>query len=508
MADPKIFAGPRVRRIRTKLDMTQTAMAGALEISPSYLNLIERNQRPLTAQLVMKLMATFDLDIRELQGDGEGGSVAALKEVFTDPLLSGELPGDTELMEVSEGAPNAALAVVKLYRAYREQQNRLTDLSRLMRGEGHAVAGGEQTLPLEQVRQKLEALPWCFPALERAAERINEALQSHSGRMAALYSLLRADHGVSVQVLPVETMPVWRRRFDRHSRRLFLSERLPRWERAELLAQELVHWREAEVLDEEVSLLGIDGDEAIRLARRELARYTALAVLMPYDRFQRTAERVKTDLGLLTTRFEASFAQVAERLVSLQDKSGGRRASQPFFMMQVDQAGNVLRRLGARGFPAARFGGNCPKLALHAAFERAGELLTERVMTMEGDVYLTMSSTVDGPQTATNARPIRTAVLLGIEDTYAKTIMAAKSGRDGEGTPRKGTVIVEQDDQHARTIAHARLLPDLEKQPPVAIGPSCRLCEREDCLARSAPPLTRPLGLDELTQGFGAYGLS
>ncbi|MEC9464019.1 MAG: helix-turn-helix transcriptional regulator, partial [Pseudomonadota bacterium] len=48
MAERKIFAGPRVRRIRNGLGLTQTAMAEALEISPSYLNLIERNQRPLT----------------------------------------------------------------------------------------------------------------------------------------------------------------------------------------------------------------------------------------------------------------------------------------------------------------------------------------------------------------------------------------------------------------------------------------------------------------------------
>ncbi|MEM9732359.1 MAG: short-chain fatty acyl-CoA regulator family protein [Pseudomonadota bacterium] len=507
MAKNKIFAGPRVRRIRTRLALTQTAMAEALDISPSYLNLIERNQRPVTPSLVMKLVTTFEVDEEELQGDDAAAAVASLREVFMDPLLSGELPGNGELMELCEGTPNVTQGVVKLYRGYREQQARLSDLSRLMRSEGASAGQENQTMPpmpLEQVRQQLEALPWCFPALERAAERIGEALQTYSGRMAALYGLLRADHGVSVQVLPVETMPVWRRRFDRHSRRLFLSERLPRWERAELLAQELVLLREGEVLNEEVALLGIEGDEAKRLTRTELARYAALAVLMPYDRFQRTAERVKTDLGLLTTRFEASFAQVAERLVSLQDRSGGRRASQQFFMMQVDQAGNVLRRLGARGFPTAQFGGNCPKLALHAAFERAGELLTERVMTMEGDVYLTMSSTVDGPQTATNARPIRTAVLLGLEDSYAKTIMAAKS----DAVPLRGTVFVEQDDQHARTIAHARLLPDLEKQPPVAIGPSCRLCEREDCLTRSAPPLTKPLGLDELTQGFGAYGLS
>ena len=58
MADNKIFAGPRIRRMRHALELTQAAMAADLGISPSYLNLIERNQRPLTVQLLLKLAAT------------------------------------------------------------------------------------------------------------------------------------------------------------------------------------------------------------------------------------------------------------------------------------------------------------------------------------------------------------------------------------------------------------------------------------------------------------------
>ena len=504
MADTKIFAGPRVRRIRTGLELTQTAMAEKLAISPSYLNLIERNQRPLTAQLVMKLVSTFKVDVEELQPTGEAGSVTALKEVFSDPLLSGELPGDTELLEISDGAPNAAIGVVKLYRAYREQQERLTDLSQLMGHDGEEANTEGRQLPVERVRSVMESAPWCYPSLERAANRISQPLGDHQGRMAALYSLLRADHGVAVQVLPVETMPVWRKRFDRHSQRLFISERLPRPDRAEILAQELVLRREAEVLDEEVELLNIKGDEAIRLARSELARYTALAVLMPYDRFLRTAERISYDVQLLGTRFEMGFSQIAQRLVSMQDKSGEQRSGLPFFMMEIDQGGNLIRRLGAKGFPASRFGGNCPKLGIHAAFASHGEVIVERVINPQNEVYLTLSCSVEGPQVEAGERPKRNAVLLGIEDSYATAVISAKSGDQ----PKRGTFIVEQQDLHARSIAHARMIPDPEKKLPVQIGPACRLCERQDCISRSAPPLTKPLGLDDLVQGFGAYGLT
>ena len=96
MADQKIFAGPRIRRLRMERGLTQTAMAEGLGISPSYLNLIERNQRPITVQLILKLASVYKIDPHELQGETRG-SVAALKEVFSDPLLAGELPGDQEL---------------------------------------------------------------------------------------------------------------------------------------------------------------------------------------------------------------------------------------------------------------------------------------------------------------------------------------------------------------------------------------------------------------------------
>jgi hypothetical protein len=479
-------------------------MATKLGISPSYLNLIERNQRPLTAQLVMKLVSIFKIDVDELQPSGEAGSVAALKEVFSDPLLSGELPGDTELLEISDGAPNAAIGIVKLYRAYREQRDRLTDLSQIVGQSGHVVEAMGKQLPVDIVRNIFENAPWCFPALERAAVRIRDSFDEHQETMAALYARLRVDHGITVQVLPVETMPAWRKRYDRHSQRLFVSERLPRQERVELLAQELVMLREGTLLDEEVQLLKVEGDEAIRLARFELARYTALAILMPYDRFLRVAERIEFNLPALASRFEASFSQIAQRLVSLQDKSADKKPGPPFFMMEVDQGGTVIRRLGARGFPASQFGGRCPKLAVHAAFAVSGDIIAERVINPQGRVYLTLSCSVDGPRVGPGERQKRSAVLLGIEDHRATALLTAK----GKEIPRRDAVVVEHEDLVTQSIVHSTQLASPHNQPPVSIGPSCRLCERQDCIARSEPPLTRPQGLDELVQGFGAYGLT
>ena len=49
-----LYLGPRLRRLRRELGLTQQAMADDLEISPSYVALLERNQRPVTADMLLR----------------------------------------------------------------------------------------------------------------------------------------------------------------------------------------------------------------------------------------------------------------------------------------------------------------------------------------------------------------------------------------------------------------------------------------------------------------------
>ncbi|WP_176082468.1 XRE family transcriptional regulator [Martelella sp. HB161492] len=469
MAENKIFAGPRLRRVRNSLELTQTAMAEALAISPSYLNLIERNQRPLTVQLLMKLAAVYDVDITALKGES-GGAMAELKAVFSDPLLVGELPGDQELLEVAEAAPNAAVGIVKLYRAYREQAERLSDLAALLAREGHETQLAAARLPYDAVRETLARRPFFFDALDREAEALHQALGPGDDIAAALKAWLRQTHGIAVRLLPADVMSGHSRRFDRHTMRLFISGRLPPADQMRELAIEAVFLAMPAALEAAIQSLSPSGDEERRLLRYELARYAALALLMPYGAFVEAARRVRFDIDLLRSRFAVSFEQAATRLVSLQRPEN---AGLPFFLMEVDQAGHVLRRLGAKGFPQEKFGGECPKLGVHDAFSSPGRIDVARTVMADGTAYLTLSRTLDGPQ-AGFAEPVRrTAILIGLS--------AARL-----------------DD-----VVYAEALPGGERA--TEIGPACRLCERSGCLARAEPPLTRPLALDDMTGGLSRF---
>jgi predicted transcriptional regulator/DNA-binding XRE family transcriptional regulator len=476
MAEQKIFAGPRIRRIRNALALTQTAMAVGLGISPSYLNLIERNQRPLTVQLILKLASVYKVEPEELHAEA-GASIAALREVFADPLLAAELPGDQELVEVAEAAPNAAAGVVKLFRAYREQAARLSDLSELLAREGRVTALSAARLPIDEVREVFDRRPNHFAGIEEETEAFAALLQPGDDLAGVLKAWLQREHGIVVRVLPVATMPNWRRRYDRHTRRLFVSERLSVFDQLREMAMEACLIRMNVAIAAEIEGLKLSSDEARRLARFELGRYAAHALMMPYQSFLSAAARARYDIDILRSRFGVSFEQAANRLTTLQ-RAGA--AGVPFFMLEVDHAGHRFRRAGAQGFPQSRFGGECPKLPVHAAFAQPGQILVEAVEMPDGAEFLCVARTLEGPQGSFTERPRRTALLLGCDIGFRDEVVYG-AALPGGGKGGQGGIAA------------------------TPVGPACRLCERAGCLARAEPPVTRPLGLDEMVTGLSAF---
>lgn len=469
MAEHKIFAGPRIRRIRNGLGLTQSAMAAEIGVSASYLNLIERNQRPLTVQLLLKLAATYDLDLDALKGEAAGDQTA-LKEVFADPLLAGELPGNEELYEIAEAAPNAATGILKLYKAYRESQNRLSDLSMLLAQEGVVTGVDAPHLPSDEVRQMFETRPYCFPWIEDAIQSFIPERTYGPELWVFLLDWLRKNHNITVQKLPVRVMPQHLRRFDKHTLRLFISDRLSPVEQLYELAAEVTLLAIPQALQEELNLLTLSSDEAHRLVRNELSRYAALAMLMPYGAFLRATKTLKSDVSALAARFGVSFERAAMRMTTLNRPN---QAGLPFFLMEVDHAGNILRRSGVKGYPKARFGGYCPKLPVYQALIQPRQIQLDMVETTDGSEYFVLTRSVDGPQPALGEHIRRTALLLGCPAEHL-----------------------------SETIYGEYLNIDRD---PIPTGTSCRLCERQGCLSRAEAPVTRPLGLDEMTTGLSVF---
>jgi predicted transcriptional regulator/transcriptional regulator with XRE-family HTH domain len=471
--EKKVFAGAKIKRLRREHALTQTRMAEDLGISPSYLNLIERNQRPISAQLLLRLADVFDIDLKALRGDDEARAAAELKEIFADPLFHGTSISNQELADLAATSPGAAHAVTTLYRAYREaitsaaankEQNTTTDPQPTAEG---------MRFPIEDVRDFLHSCNNHFPDLEEIAESLWDGiLKKNEDPYYGLRSHLQQDYGVTVRIMPIDVMPTLTRRFDLHSRRLFLSEIMDPSSRTFQIALQIALLGHSETINNIVEKSALKGDETIRLARISLANYFAGAVVMPYERFLSAAESVRYDVDILAKRFSASYEQICHRLTTLQ-RPGAKGIS--FFLIKLDHAGNISKRFSAGGFHFSRFGGTCPRWNVHDAFHSPGKIFTQMVEMPDGTSYFTVSRTVNTLSAGFNTPEKQNAIALGCELSQARRLVYA-DGLDLDAPT---------------SMTH--------------IGVNCRLCERPDCNQRAHPPLNRKLYVNEFQRGIAPY---
>ena len=465
MKDQKLFCGPRVRRLRRERALTQVRMAEELGISTSYLNLIERNQRPVTAQLLIRLAEVYDVNLRDFAGGEEAEAFADLSEVFSDPLLRGREIAQQELKDVAAAGPEVSRAILALYQAYRESLTRGADLAERMTSRGEGGDAPELRDPMEEVRDFLRLRNNHFPDLEARAEDLHvRAKLSRDDLLHGLRGHLLDALGIGVTIMPVDLLPQTLRLYDRHRRRLVLSEMLPESGRVFQVAYQIALIEHGEAIDAAVKESGIEGGTARRLCRAHLASYFAGAVMMPYERFLQAAETLRYDVEVLSRRFGASYEQVCHRLTTLH-RPGARGV--PFFMVRLDAAGNVTKRFSSGGFRFARLGGSCPRWDIHRAFQTPGRILSQMVEMPDGSRYVTFVRTVSRAGLGNSGDHHPFAVALGFEAAYAQRVVYA-DGFD----PTKDSQVT-----------------------PIGLG--CRLCERADCTARAFPPLTRPLIVDE-----------
>ena len=475
-ADRKMFLGGRLKRLRRELGHTQTRMAADLGVSPSYLNHLERNQRPMTAQVLLRLAQAYDLDLRAFSGDADRAGEADLQEVFADPMFR-DLPIPRhEISGLVENAPGASEAISRLYRAFQDQRRRESlGLSPALSDDGRE-AGGELT-PADWVRDHIQAHRNHFPELDALGERLAEELAATGPALeAAAARRLEDAWRVQVRVLPVSVMVEYVRKYDPHRRRLLLSEVLDGPARAFAVAYQLGFNEGGETLNALMEQAGAPDLPTRRLLKVSLTNYLAAAILMPYAPFHAAAEGLGYDIGLLGARFGASFEQVCHRLTTL---SRPGSPGVPFFLIRTDNAGNISKRFAGAAFPFSRFGGACPRWNVHASFKAPGRIVTQVIETFgDGARYFTLSRTVDRVTGAYGgSADAELAVGLGCELKYALRLV------------------------YARGL-------DLASPAATEIGPTCRLCERPNCRERAAPPITRTLTVDELAKTVTPFPFS
>ena len=468
MPDKKMFAGGAIRRFRRNLGITQSAMADSLAISASYLNLIERNQRPLSAQIVLRLVERHDFDPRLLRASMPGGGEANLQRRLSDPLFAAiDMTGDDMAQWIS-AAPGSAAAFARLYDHYVSNSAGL--------GADLPPKDGVATIdPFTEVRTEIERWRNHFADLDAIAEGVAEDIRlGHADIPAGVLDRLRTKHQLSVRILPADVAADWMVRLDLHARQMQLSELLDAPARHFAAARQLGALEARREIDALVEGAELSSDAARALFRRHVLHYFAAAVLMPYARFLRAAEATGYDFALLMRRFSVSFEQLAHRLTTLQ-RVGARGL--PFCMLRFDRAGQISKRhAGASQSPLADIQVPCPKWRAWESLTGPDRYIADLVTLDDKSDWFTLSHRVVTHGLSPEQGGATHIILLGLAAELAGAIKAP----------------ITQE-----ALARAA-------NP---IGPGCTRCLRARCSARARPPEGRAIEVDGEAATVAPYRL-
>ena len=301
-----LYMGPRLKRLRRELGLTQQAMADDLDISASYVALLERNQRPVTAELLLRIVRSYQLDIADLAVDEQADYTRRLGAVLRDPIFADiDLPA-LEVEDLATSFPGVSEALLRLYGAYAREQAALAT-------SGDASPDSAGPDPVAEVRRYLAAHRNYFAALDAKGEAIAAAI----AEVGDAGTYLAKHHGIRTRMLPADVMMGAIRRFDRHNQQLLLDDTLSASTRAFQLALQVVYAECRADIAALVREAQASTPTAQVLLRRALADYVEAAILMPYDRFARAVEERAYDIEALSRLFGTSFEQTAHRLTSM-----------------------------------------------------------------------------------------------------------------------------------------------------------------------------------------------
>jgi predicted transcriptional regulator/transcriptional regulator with XRE-family HTH domain len=469
----KTFVGSRVRQLRGERGFSQAALAQMLDISPSYLNQIEHDVRPLTVAVLLRITEVFGVDATFFASEDDTRLIAELREV----MLDRDLDVDVDLAEVADlvGAhPALARAMVNLHQRYRLATTQLAAATEDRFSDGSGSGSGTISMPHEEVRDYFYQRQNYLHELDTAAEDLTDNLRMRRGDLARdLSDRLKAVHGVTIR-RRIDLGDTVLHRYDPATRTLDIAEHLSSGQTVFRMAAELAYLEYGELIDKLVAEGKFTSDESTTLARMGLANYFAAATVLPYRQFHEVAERFRYDVERLSAFYSVSYETIAHRLSTLQRPS---MRGVPFSFVRVDRAGNMSKRQSATGFHFSSSGGTCPLWNVYETFANPGKILVQIAQMPDGRNYMWVARTVER-RASRYGQPGKTfAIGLGCELRHAHRLVYS------EGLDLSGDAGVSA----------------------TPIGAGCRVCERDNCPQRAFPALGRALDINEHRSTVSPY---
>jgi XRE family transcriptional regulator, fatty acid utilization regulator len=461
----KMFSGARLRRLREEHGLTQVALARALDLSTSYVNQLENDQRPITVPVLLALTERFGLPPHYFSADSDARLVADLGDVFT-ATAAGDAVSRTQIEELVARMPDVGRSMVAVHRRLRDATEELEGFR--LRATTDGSLPPERPMPFEEVRDFFYDRNNYIGELDIAAGQMFAGYGMTAGGLdIQLSALMRDQFGVTVVV--TADLPVHAKRwYDPDTQVLQIAHWLLPGQRAFQIATQLALLSQSDllstILDSGSSSDNQLSPESRGVARIGLANYFAGAFLLPYRQFYRAATEFRYDIDLLARRFEVGFETVCHRLSTLQRP---QLRGVPFIFIRTDKAGNISKRQSATAFHFSRVGGSCPLWVVHDAFARSGRIITQVAQMPDGRLYFWIAKTT-GPE-----------------------------GLGYLGQHKNFAIGLGCDLVHADKLVYSTGVALDDPATAVPIGAGCKICNRSACPQRAFPYLGGRVFVDE-----------
>jgi len=498
--------GIRIRRKRLEMGLSQAGLARDVGISATYLNLIENNKRAIGGKLLLRIGERLELNLAELSGANEARSIQVIEEMLADPVMKGIRIDHNAIRDLVARFPEAGLALTRLYRSYMDAMASidvyvhrlqsdplLSEMLHLVLNRIAAIKSGAEILtsvpdlteeeqkrfivtinnesadltltvrnlvgyfertvsqqkaisPMAELDEAIIAHQNHFPQLEELADTLRrDATVAGGWDESTLNRALLERFGVRCRRVPQSASMPQQHRFDATTGEFLIRTSATAATRLFQMARLYALKAAPEALDQTVETLGLTSDDARQLARGAMASYVAGAMMMPYQQFLGDATRWRYDIDLLTQLYNASFEQVAHRLVTL-SRSGAEGL--PFGFLRSDRAGRLTKRFPISGLSLPVSGFGCGLWPIYQAFGSEG-LVRQVAVFPGGGRFLLIAKAVSKRASTYHEQPLVYSIMLACDLIHAD-----------------------------RTVYGQGL--DLSHEA-VPVGPSCLLCSRPDC---------------------------
>ncbi len=518
----RTLIGFKIRDRRKALGISQATLAARLDISASYLNLIESNKRNIGGKLLKQIADQLDIAVDQFDGAAERRLVSDLRELATEPVFTPLQLDPSSAADFAGQHAQWAQALVKLHSAYLDRNETVTALSdrlnqdpflgeavhnmltnvsairsvseilenideldaaqqkrflAIIAAESTRLSGVAQALatffdkahtstrsitPVEEVDNFILDREAYFPKLEQTAAEIRAAAGMTGTRVeAALIEYLERDHAVRVSIEPT---------IQQHAGEAPSHVRFDEAERTLHvldIAPQPTHRFELARMAAELSGAAVITAEVENapLLVTPAAKRRARRALSSYLASAVLLPYDAFHQAAVLARYDIDYlcqkfgASVEQVCHRLVTLRKPGAEGIRFGFMRADPAGYVTKRMPLPHLPLPRYGNACPLWALYKAFQTPGATVRQLAEFPTGERYLFLARAVEKQPPVFPAPRHLISVMLVCDFLHADQTVY------GDGID---------------------LSPSALTTP---VGETCRLCVRRNCAYREEDPI-------------------